>query len=152
MWVRGDASETSRSTPIRSVGARKPTAPKPHFVRDELMCVLCRRTVILNELFVRCYRRPVFEHGGNLESGNPSCQWQQQLDAASITPRLNVSVWRRSCLYADSQQVDKDNGCPVRTGRVWGGRNAPTAGGALVREQKISPTESGSEHLSGRSW
>ena len=45
-----------------------------------------------------------------------------------------------------------DTACPVRTGRVWGGRDAPTAGGALVREQKKSPTGSGSEGLSGRFW
>ena len=48
-----------------------------------------RLTVILNELFVRCYRWQVFHYGGDIGWGNLSWQWQKHIEQASITLRLD---------------------------------------------------------------
>ena len=73
------------------------------------MAELIHPTVISNELFARCYRWQVLRHGGDAGSGNPSRQWQKDVDPEGVTHGLEVSGWRRSWLYAVAQRVDKDH-------------------------------------------
>ena len=99
-WTSGWDRNCQRSTSQNSL---------PRSTRISRMAELIHPTVISNELFARCYRWQVLRHGGDAGSGNPSRQWQKDVDPEGVTHGLEVSGWRRSWLYAVAQRVDKDH-------------------------------------------